>query len=251
MILTFNEECNLRETLMGLQWASRILVVDSFSTDRTLAIAAEFPQVEVIQRKFDHFAEQCNFGLTHVRTPWVLSLDADYKCTEEFADELSKLDATHAAYQARFLYAIYGKPLRTALYPPRIVLYHPGAAQYERDGHSHRVIISGVVGKLSSPILHDDWKPLSHWIATQIKYASVEAVQLMSTDDASLDWKHWLRKRIIFTPILTGVYCLFFQRLIFDGWRGLFYVLQRVTAEICLSMTLIDMKLKPKKVLND
>ncbi len=68
MILTHNEEANLRTTLDGLTWASTILVVDSFSTDATLRIAAEFARVRVIQRPFDHFAEQCNFGLAHIET---------------------------------------------------------------------------------------------------------------------------------------------------------------------------------------
>ncbi len=247
MILTFNEDCNLRDTLSRLTWARQILIVDSFSTDKTLEIAGQFPQVKVLQRKFDHFAEQCNFGLTQVKTPWVLSLDADYKCSEAFSDEIKNLDGTLAGYQARFLYGIYGKPLRAALYPPRIVLYSPTNARYHRDGHSHRVTIEGSIGWIAVPILHDDWKPLTQWFATQIRYAAIEAEQLVAAKDSTLDLKHWLRKRILFTPILTAVYCLFFQRLILDGWRGMFYVLQRVSAEICLSLVLIDTKVKPRE----
>ena len=66
----------------------------------------------MIQRPFDHFADQCNFGLAHIETTWVLSLDADYKCDQTFANALRSLDPTCAGYRVRFLYAIYGRPLR-------------------------------------------------------------------------------------------------------------------------------------------
>ena len=84
LILTFNEEANISRTLAGLRWARRIVVIDSFSTDATLELLAQCPQVEVVQRAFDSFAEQCNFGLQLIRTPWCLSLDADHRITPAF-----------------------------------------------------------------------------------------------------------------------------------------------------------------------
>ena len=61
-----------------LRWAQRVLVIDSGSTDDTLALIAQFPNVQVLHRPFDSFAEQCNFGLQHISSEWVLSMDADY-----------------------------------------------------------------------------------------------------------------------------------------------------------------------------
>ena len=78
LILTFNEAPNLWRTLEKLAWARQALIVDSFSTDETLDIARKFPQVRIVQREFDTFAGQCNFGLQKIDTEWVLSLDADY-----------------------------------------------------------------------------------------------------------------------------------------------------------------------------
>src|SRR4051812_18013587 len=75
MILTFNEEENIARTICKLTWAREVLVVDSFSTDSTLAIARQFPNVQVRQRAFDSFAEQCNWGLAQIDSNWVLSLD--------------------------------------------------------------------------------------------------------------------------------------------------------------------------------
>ena len=69
MVLTFNEEPNIDRCLERLRWASRVLVVDSFSTDRTLEIVRGYPNTTIIQRAFDTFAGQCNFGLSQIETP--------------------------------------------------------------------------------------------------------------------------------------------------------------------------------------
>ena len=76
LIITYNEEANIRRTLSKLTWANKILVVDSGSTDATLDIAKSSDKVEIIHRPFDDCASQWNFGLEHVGTAWVLSLDA-------------------------------------------------------------------------------------------------------------------------------------------------------------------------------
>jgi hypothetical protein len=69
LILTFNEEKNIARTLVGLDWVDHILVVDSGSTDATLAILKRTPGVEVLGRPFDCFENQRNFGLERIRTP--------------------------------------------------------------------------------------------------------------------------------------------------------------------------------------
>ena len=63
MIITYNEEANIYRTLHSLRWLSFVLIVDSGSTDQTLSIVSEFANTRVIYRKFDTFANQCNFGL--------------------------------------------------------------------------------------------------------------------------------------------------------------------------------------------
>ncbi len=246
LILTYNEQPNLLDTLQRLDWASQILLVDSFSTDDTLEIAARFPQVRVVQRTFDHFAEQCNFGLLHIESPWVLSMDADYKLEPAFARELLTLEAEHSGYQAAFCYAIYGHRLRATLYPPRTVLYRADKACYHRDGHAHRVQIAGTIGKLSTKIVHDDCKPLSKWCESQIRYAQSEACKLTTSGATQLCWKDRIRSYIVFSPILTLFYCLIIKRLILDGWPGVFYTFQRVFAELLLSLALLDVKLRKR-----
>lgn len=243
LILTFNEEPNLRATLSCLQWAKQIIVVDSGSTDQTLAICAEFPQVTVHYRAFDHFADQCNFGLSKIVTPWTLSLDADYACPVELPSEVLGLMPTYAGFLAKFRYCIFGRPLRSSLYPPRVVLYQTKLAHYVRDGHAHRVCVDGEVGTLTTRLLHDDRKAVHGWFLSQAKYARLEADKLNSPT-VKHGWKDGIRKKIVFAPILTLFYCLLYKGLLLDGWPGWYYTGQRVLAELMLSLALLDNKLR-------
>jgi glycosyltransferase involved in cell wall biosynthesis len=84
LVLTYNEEPNIRLCLERLTWAKRVIVMDSGSTDETLEICDEFKNVEVVDRAFDSFAGQCNAGLERIDSEWVLSMDADYVFPEEF-----------------------------------------------------------------------------------------------------------------------------------------------------------------------
>ncbi len=249
MILTFNEEANIGRTLEALRWASQILLVDSYSTDKTLQIASEFQNVSIIQREFDHFAEQCNFGLSRIATPWVLSLDADYVCSASLPLELTALEAQLSGYSARFRYCINGKALRGTLYPSRVVLYQTKHARYEVDGHAHRVRVAGKIGSLSSPIDHDDRKPMASWLGAQYRYAKLEADKLLSAE--ALSWKDRIRMYILLAPWLTVLYCMVWKGLILDGWPGVFYSLQRVYAELLLSLELLDRRLSLGKSTHD
>src|SRR5262245_34369557 len=125
MILTFNEAPNIERSLAKLTWAPQILVIDSFSTDETLAILEKNDRCRLFQRKFDSAANQCNFGLQHVSTEWVLSLDADYVLSDEIMAELLMLAPASdvMGYTVAFRYCIQGRALRRSLYPPRTVLY--------------------------------------------------------------------------------------------------------------------------------
>ncbi len=66
LIITYDEAPNIRRVLGKLVWAQRIIVIDSGSTDGTLDILKGYSQVNVINRPFVDFADQCNFGLTQV-----------------------------------------------------------------------------------------------------------------------------------------------------------------------------------------
>jgi glycosyltransferase involved in cell wall biosynthesis len=245
MVLTFNEVDNINRTIEKLLWAKRILVVDSGSTDGTLELAATYPAVEFVRRPFDSFANQCNFGLTQIRTNWVLSIDADYELSDELIRELRELDEAEcvAAYSVSFVYRIYGRPLRGTLYPPRTILYRVAGAHYEDEGHGHRVRVAGEPRRLRGVVYHDDRKPLSRWLASQQRYAHIEANLLLSAEPQRLSAVDRLRRMGWPAPVLVLFYVLLVKGCLLDGWPGWFYALQRLLAETMMALELIDRRL--------
>ncbi|HEX6000927.1 MAG TPA: glycosyltransferase family 2 protein [Hyphomicrobiaceae bacterium] len=245
LVLTCNEEANIGRTLAALHWVPHILVVDSGSTDGTLAIVDRFPQTKAVTRSFDSFAAQCNFGLAQIASPWVLSLDADYVVSDALAREILALspDEATCAFRVSFVYRIHGRNLRAALYPPRSVLYRRDRATYRDIGHGHRVEIAGPIRELAAPIYHDDRKPLSRWLATQRSYARREADYLLATPRAHLRRSDRIRRMGWPAPILVFLYTLIVKRCLFDGWAGWLYVLQRTVAEMLIALELAERRL--------
>jgi glycosyltransferase involved in cell wall biosynthesis len=246
MILTFNEEANIGRTLDKLTWAQKILIIDSGSTDHTLEIVNRYSQAVAIQRKFDTAALQCNFGLAHVKSEWILSLDADYVMSDELISEIAALrpNSQVQGFRARFVYRIFGRSLQASLYPSRAVLYRKSNARYVDEGHTQRVQIDGETANLIHAIYHDDRKPISRWFSSQARYASLEASHLLSRDGSALGSVDRIRLLIVVAPVLTFFYVLFIKLCLFDGWAGWYYTLQRVCAEIMLSIELLDRRLR-------
>ena len=246
LILTFNEAPNLRRTLERLAWAKEIVVLDSFSTDETLDIVRSFPQARVVQRAFDSFASQCNFGLQQIKTEWVLSLDADYVLSEELVRELHgfKPNGDIVGFSACFQYWICGHPLQASLYPPRVVLYRKDRACYHNDGHGHPVQIDGPTQSLDGLIYHDDRKPISRWLWAQHNYAALEVQKFLSAPPGSLRAQDRLRLWILPAPFVVLFYTLIIKRALLDGRAGWHYAFQRLTAELILSMHLLEAKLR-------
>jgi glycosyltransferase involved in cell wall biosynthesis len=246
LIITYNEESNIRRVLERLIWASRVVVVDSGSSDGTIEILRSYPQVELLTHDFTDFASQCNFGMSHITTPWVLSLDADYELSDALISELQLLIPSKeiVGYRANFVYRIYGRPLRGSLYPPRVVLYRRDGATYLNEGHGHRVSVGGAVLPLSAPIFHDDRKPLSRWFSSQQRYAQQEAIHLLSCDRSALSRIDRLRLVAWPAPLAVALYTLFVKGCLLDGWAGWFYALQRLLAEVMLALEIIDSRLR-------
>jgi glycosyltransferase involved in cell wall biosynthesis len=244
LILTYNEAPNIRRTLDKLLWAHRIVVIDSGSTDATLQILRSYPQVEVIDHAFVDAASQCNFGLTRVTSPWVLSLDADYELSDELIREVEALAPRDhvVGYWARFVYRIYGRSLRGSLYPPRTVLYRKDRAVYRQEGHTQRVVVDGEVLPLAGVIYHDDRKPLSRWLASQGRYAQAEAEYLLNAAPSVLRRTDKIRLMAWLAPIGVFFYTLLVRGCLLDGWPGWYYALQRTIAEMLLALAVIDRK---------
>jgi glycosyltransferase involved in cell wall biosynthesis len=247
LVLTYNEQDNIRRNLEALAWVPKVIVVDSFSNDQTLEIARSFPNVQVVQRVFDTYANQRNAGLDRIDTEWVITLDADYVLTAELQEEIKKLEPASdlAVYWAEFDYCIFGRPLRASIYPPRVALFRTKRARYVDEGHSEQLRVKGKLAKLKGKIWHDDRKPLSRWFQSQVRYAEIEATYLLGAKSEELNRADRIRKKwLIVAPMGMPIYLLLVRGLIFDGWNGWYYAFQRTVAEMMLSLRLLEQKLR-------
>jgi len=246
LILTYNEEANIERTLGKLTWAKRIVIIDSFSDDATLDILQQYPTVKLFQRRFDTHAKQWNFGLQQIKTEWVLSLDADYRLSDQLIKEITNLIVKNDInyYLAAFKYCVFGKPLKGTILPPRAILFKKDKATYTDDGHTQVLQAQGNAQFLKGHIYHDDRKSLSRWLWAQDRYMIIEAKKLRETPLKELSWGDKIRKQKILAPWIIFIYCLIIKGGIFDGWRGWYYAFQRLFAEVLLSIRLIELELK-------
>jgi len=245
IIHTYNEAANIRRTLEAVSWATDVLVIDSFSDDQTLAICESFKNVRVIQNEYTGPTDQSNFGLSQpIDTEWVLSMDADYVVSKKLEEELANLSPNDdvKGFEISFEYVINGKSLKGSLYPPRTSLYRKESAHYWRDGHTQRVVIDGLVLKLTHKMQHDDRKPYSRWLASQRKYAAEEAQKLIGADWRSLSWPDRLRYWGI-APFVIIPYTLLVKGLITCGSAGIEYTKQRFIAECYLQLARLKLKI--------
>jgi glycosyltransferase involved in cell wall biosynthesis len=252
VILTYNEEPNIRRVLAKLSWARHIVIVDSHSTDKTREIISEFQNAQIFPHTFEAHAAQWKYAIreTGIATEWILALDSDYVLSDELVEEMANLTPADnvAGYEAAFRYLIQGHALARSIYPPRIVLCRRDRARIYQDGHTQRLeVTGGDVRRLKSLVDHDDRKSLTRWIAAQDRYAQLERQKLFSISHTDLRIADRLRARGFFAPVAVLLHCLFIKGLIFNGLHGLYYSYQRAVAEFLLSLYLIDDRLKRRK----
>lgn len=177
IIPVFNEEAYLEAALKSILFADEIIVIDSFSTDNTVAIAKKYA-TKLLERKFDNFSGQKNYALEHATCDWILFLDADeripYPLQLEIKEAINsnkyqgyKLKFVHF-YMNRFLYRNTDNVLR---------LVRREGSNYGGLVHE-KLHIEGSIGQLKNMVLHYTYKGLRHYIAKKESYAWFQAEQL-------------------------------------------------------------------------
>lgn len=187
LILTKNEEANLPSCLATVKWCDDVVVLDSFSTDRTIEIARS-AGVRVEQRAFDNFAGQRNHALDHIqfKHPWVFHLDADEQFTEPLRIECEQVIAAnlHSGYMVPSKLMFEGRWLKYAgMYPTyQMRLLKVGEVRFVQHGHGQREAdAKRGIGALCEPYLHFNFsKGLDDWWAKHRRYAEQEAVQSLA-----------------------------------------------------------------------
>jgi len=202
LILTKNEEVNIEACLKCFDFTDDVVVFDSYSTDRTLEIARQFPNVRIIQRKFDTWSSHSNWAMRNIdfKYPWVYYSDADERVGEALRDEiLEKINDASQPYSAfilRYRNMFMGSWIRRGgLYPVWIMrLFRPERIRYEdREVNAHPVV-DGEVGELKNEFIHYSFnKGLVPWFEKHNSYSQMEsheAVRVLGSSSFSEHFRH-------------------------------------------------------------
>lgn len=258
LILTHNEEINIRDCLRSLRGVDRVVVIDSGSEDRTRAIVREFEGVELVERPFVSFSDQRNYGLDHcfAKGTWVLHLDADERLTRGLAREMRRLpDGGAAAYNLAPMTYLRGRAIpRAAGYPVyQTRLTRAGEFHFVEVGHGQKAPPGmGVLPRLKHPYEHHPFeKGLGEWLARHERYATLEARDSLegaayaSFAEAVRDpiaRRQWLKRavrRLPFRPTLVYTYLMYIRGGVLDGPEGRDFCRMRALYE-----TIVDLKVR-------
>jgi glycosyltransferase involved in cell wall biosynthesis len=182
ILITKNEAANIRACIESVAWADEIIVVDSGSTDDTVAICKELgAQVHV--HDWPGFGVQKNRALGYATQDWVLSLDADERVTPELRAEIENIlcaEQTSDAYFVPRLSNYCGRFMRHSGWYPDLLsrLFKRGKARFSDDLVHERLIIEGETGELQGLLLHYAFDDLEEVLHKVNQYSSAGAVMM-------------------------------------------------------------------------
>jgi len=247
IILTFNEEIHLKRCIESLQsLKAEILVVDSFSTDRTIEIARN-SGAQILQHAFLNHANQFDWALKQLNSnfDWVLRVDADEVLTTELCDEinnrLSLLSSDVSGVLVRRSTIFQGKLIKYGGIRIKILrLFRFGRGKFENRWMDEHIKVVGKIIQFNGELIDNNLNSLTWWINKHNKYASLEAVELLNLkykfitsdredreDQASLDYhvrlKRWLKECIYFnlpSGLRAFIYFLYRYVIRFGVFEG-------------------------------
>lgn len=184
LIITFNEEKNMREVLECFDFCDEIIVVDSFSTDKTIEIASTFPKVKTIQNKFEDFTKQRNIALDAAKNDWVLFLDGDERITSELQEEILKTVKDSNAKDAYYFYRTFflGKKkinFSGTQNDKNFRLFRKSKARYSENKKVHETLkVNGTVGILKHKLLHYSFENYDQFKNKMLSYGRLKGQEL-------------------------------------------------------------------------
>lgn len=246
IILTYNEEENISHSVSNvIDWADEVIVLDSFSSDKTVEIAQSIG-AKIHYRKFDNYAKQRLYAFKElpVLHPWILFLDADEFLTKELKKEIDELlqgIPKARGYYIKYRFIFLNKWIRFGgYYGTKIMrLFHKDYATINREMNEH-ILIDGITDTLKNDFIHEDRKGLNFWLKKHINYAKLEAAELInktSNEDMmarlfgnQTQRKRWVRKYVwvplmppLIRPFIYFFYRFFLRLGFLDGKRGFIF----------------------------
>ncbi|MGO9056778.1 MAG: glycosyltransferase family 2 protein [Candidatus Binataceae bacterium] len=217
IVITRNEEQLIGECLRSASICDELIVVDSFSTDRTVEIALALG-ARVFQRKFEGYIRQKQFALEQATADWVLSLDADEQLTHGLRQEIeSTICGAEPAvgYKIRRILYQLDHYYSRATYPDfHVRLFRRTAAKFGGIEPHGKVIVTGAVKRLRKPILHFSYTDIADHVAT---------INRLTTQSAAATRYHRLTPiRMIANPAWRFFNFYFLRGGFLEGTCGLY-----------------------------
>jgi glycosyltransferase involved in cell wall biosynthesis len=218
-IITLDEERNIRACLESVKWAEEVVVCDSGSTDRTLAIAGEYG-ARIFQDEWRGFAGHKNLALDRCSHPWVLVLDADERVTPALREEIEGVLSDPAArdgYLVPRRSYFLGRWIRgCGWYPDETVrLFRRGRGRFAERAVHEAVAVDGPVGRLTAALEHFTYDSISAFLRRMDRYSTLAAEELHRAGRSA----HLLD--LLARPVWTFLRMLLLQGGWREGWRGL------------------------------
>jgi glycosyltransferase involved in cell wall biosynthesis len=245
IILTYNEAIHLERCIQSVKpVADRIVIVDSYSTDKTLEIAQNL-QVEVFQNKWINYAQQFQWALDNIpiHTEWIMRMDADEYIYPELARELAQKlphlpkDTTGLFVKLRLIFM--DQWIRRGYYPMVLLRFWRNGAGYiqQKWMDEHIRLKHGHTQMLANDMADHNLNNLSWWTTKHNNYATREAIDRLNREYHFLDAKHddeyvvghkkkWYKSLYMRLPLFLRPFLYFFYRYVLrggflEGRRGL------------------------------
>ncbi|MEL6230201.1 MAG: glycosyltransferase family 2 protein [Cyanobacteria bacterium J06627_3] len=241
-ILTYNEELDIAACIESALVSDDVVVVDSYSCDRTLPIAQQYP-VRTVQHSFESHGRQRTWMLETIpaKHDWVYILEADERMTPALFAECVQAaqQSAHVGYYAAERVMFMGRWIRHSTQYPRyqLRLLQVGQVVFDDYGHAEREVVNGTTGFLKETYPHyTAGKGFSRWIEKHNRYSTDEANEtVQQLAQGTVDW--WkiftgrteverrralkdVSLRMPFRPLVRWVYMYFFLGGILDGRAG-------------------------------
>lgn len=221
VVITLNAATHLRACLASVAFAQEIVVIDSGSSDATVAIA-EAAGARVIRKTWQGFGKQKQFAVAQARNDWVLCLDADERVSDELRPAVMRALAAPAfnAYEMPRRNRFMGRWLQHGEgYPDfNLRLFHRHHAQWSDDEIHEHVVTTAVVGRLQGDLLHESETSLHDYIAKQNRYTSLQAQKLFAGGRRASHIRLWLN------PLVRFIKFYFLRRGFLDGVPGFVHI---------------------------
>ncbi|MBY0066392.1 glycosyltransferase family 2 protein [Empedobacter falsenii] len=184
LLITLNEEKNIKRFLDEASYADEIIIVDSYSTDKTEQISKQNPKVKFVKRKFDNFTNQRNYTLSLAKNDWVTFFDADEGIPLELKKEILTIVNNQPRFDAYFVYRKFFFENKFIKYSgmqsdKAIRIFRKSKSQYRSDRMVHEIIeCKGEVGFMKNKLDHYTFDNEQEYLEKLNSYSRLRAQEL-------------------------------------------------------------------------